>query len=120
MPLTAYETGILTNGTGDPNSPFYNSLSDWYAKGDTLEIRIPWQMLNFMAPSKGRIMDDFYAKKGFSPTGIQSVKAGVNSGSAAETIGMGNFNLKTWDMPAFRERLKQSYSIVKDKFASIN
>lgn len=33
---------------------------------------------------------------------------------------MGAFNLKTWDMPTYHERLKQSYYVLKAKFASIN
>ncbi len=119
IPFTAYETGMLTSGIADPTSAAYNSLSDWFVRGNTIEARIPWQLLNFMAPSIGQIMDDFYTPN-ISPNIVSSIQAGVSSSSASETIVMKNFPLKKWDMPTYHERLKKSYYIVKDKFLTIN
>lgn len=125
VPFTAYETGMLKNGIGDPDHSAYNSLSDWYADGDTLEIRIPWQLLNFRAPSIGEIMGDIYLRDDIYPNGglrgttVAEIKAGVGSGAAGETIAMGTFDLKKWDLPTYHERLKKSYYIMKDKFRSI-
>ncbi|HIJ95303.1 MAG TPA: family 2 glycosyl transferase [Desulfuromonadales bacterium] len=120
IPFTAYETGLLTNGIADPVSSSYNSLADWFVMGTTLEIRIPWQLLNFRAPSIGQIMDDFYTRSGFYSTQITSIQAGVNSTLAGETIALKDFTLKKWDMPTYHERLKQSYYTVKAKFLSLN
>lgn len=50
-PFGDVEVGDLLRGTSDPNDPNYNSKTMWQAKGDVLEIRIPWMLLGFSDPS---------------------------------------------------------------------
>jgi len=49
-----FETGLLTYGNANPDSPNFNSLADFICSGDDIEIRLPWQLLNFADPLKWR------------------------------------------------------------------
>ena len=55
-----FETGILTYGNANPKAKDYNSLADFIVSGDYVEIKLPWQLLNFADPSRMTIHDDYY------------------------------------------------------------
>ena len=42
----------MTFGNGNPYDADYNSVSDFYINGDEVEIRLPWQLLNFSNPAQ--------------------------------------------------------------------
>lgn len=111
-----FETGKLKYGNGNPNDPEYDSVSDFIINGDDLELRIPWQLLNFSNPSEMQIHDDYYENYGIENLGIREIYAGISSDSLqGSRIEMGKKKLKGWGKnPTYHERLKQSYYAVKE------
>lgn len=121
IPLSKYETGRLTFGDGNPKNDTFNSLTDFNAQGDNIEIRIPWELLNFMDPSTKSIMNDFY-NNGIKDTKIEGIYIGgihVANNKKISSDEMGYFSLNQWNNPSFHERLKPSYFILKDAFKNI-
>ena len=119
LPLSKYETGKLQFGNGNPKSSDYNSLADFTIKGNVVEIRIPWQLLNVMDPSTKMVMDDLHID-GIKPIKIEGISAGVGvleDKASAEKLEMNLYNLKEWETPIYHERLKPSYYILKDAFS---
>ncbi|UVI30986.1 family 2 glycosyl transferase [Paenibacillus spongiae] len=121
VPFTGYETGLLKYGIANPDSPDFNSLSDFYHNNGKVEIRIPWQLLNVMDPSKKYVIDDMYARgkitelkvKGMS-FGVEHIKQGMTKG--AQNLTMTEYDWKEWEHPTFHERLKPSYFILQQGF----
>ena len=112
-----YYTGKLTYGNSNPESDNYNSLSDFYYGDNFIELRIPWQLLNFYNPSKRQIHDDYYENYGVEPITIKSIYAGV--GLPNESITLGEYKLKGWKKVNVTERLKESYEIIKEYWGGI-
>ena len=111
--VTRVNTGKLTYGNGNPNSKEYNSLSDYYSSGNQIEIRIPWQLLNFSDPTKMKIHDDYYEKYGVESYEIDKIQLGLGDGS--KTISLKEYKLEKKKQEAsYHERLKKSYQIIKD------
>jgi hypothetical protein len=50
-PFRDADVGKLERGTSDPSKPDYTSKAMWQAKGNVLEVRIPWMLLGFSDPS---------------------------------------------------------------------
>ncbi|NLU08297.1 MAG: family 2 glycosyl transferase [Clostridiales bacterium] len=122
LPLEKYETGKLTLGDGNPQHDNYNSLTDYSVNKNTVEIRIPWQLLNVMDPSTKTIMDDFYNKKVISPMKINGLYIGgilTKNNTAIENSNMKFYSWKKWNVPTYHERLKPSYDILKKAFKSM-
>ncbi|MBP3468180.1 MAG: hypothetical protein J6K26_01525 [Lachnospiraceae bacterium] len=81
-----------------------------------MEIKIPWQLLNFADPSTMRIHDDYYECHGVEYLSIDSINVGVGDGSTI--IEMSSFPLKKLgDNPEYHERLKESYYILQEEWA---
>lgn len=116
-PFEAFDTGMLHFGCGDPASEEYDSLSDLCAEGDTVELRIPWMMLNIMDPSSKQAAGDFYTQDEIAPVTVEGVSLGVCRDGARETVPMALYTWENWDMPDSHERLKQSYYILQAYFA---
>jgi len=106
-------TGKLTYGNANPSAKTYHSQADFYEKDNQLEIRIPWQILNFSNPSNNQIHDDYYYKYyGVKNMKIDKMYLGVGTGN--EKISMKKLPLKGWKRNAtYHERLKKSYYIVQ-------
>lgn len=121
LPLQKYETGKLMFGIANPNSNEFNSLADFYVKGDTIEIRIPWQLLNIMDPSSKMVMDDLYQNNGIKATKCDGFYVGTALKKDNNIIytSFNKYNWQEWDMPKYHERLKKSYYILKDAFKNI-
>ena len=111
-----FETGKLTYGNGNPEHIDYNSVSDFIVQGDFIEIRLPWQLLNFSNPSKMQIHDDYYQNYGIENIGIDHISVGIGSDvSLKERIEMNEVALKGWGKnPTYHERLKQSYYLMQE------
>lgn len=114
-----FETGRLTFGNGNPYSEDYNSVSDFIVKGNEIEIRLPWQLLNFSNPAEQQVHDDYYENYGIENLKIDSIYAGLGSSEDKGTrIRMGEMPLVGWGKnPEYHERLKQSYYAVKEIWA---
>lgn len=114
-----FETGKLTYGNGNPDSPDFHSISDFIWKDNELELRLPWGLLNFSDPSGMKIHDDYYDNYGIENLSIDEISAGIGAAGDGERIGMNAFRLKGWGKkPTSHERLKQSYYMVQDMWAS--
>ena len=55
-----YETGKLTYGDANPSHDDFDSLADFCYGDGFVEVKIPWQLLNFSNPSEMQIHDDYY------------------------------------------------------------
>lgn len=115
--IETYETGKLTYGNADPASDTFDSLADFCAGDGFVEIRLPWQLLNFADPSTMRIHDDYYECYGVEYLSIDSIRVGVGDGT--ETIQMAHFPMKRLGRtPQYHERLKESYYILQDHWTT--
>ena len=109
-----YETGKLLYGNANPESKEFNSLADFCANGDYIEIKLPWQIMNFADPSKMEIHDDYYdGNYGIEYINIDKMYAGIGTGN--ERIELCQIKLYGWrNKVTYHERLKSSYYIMKD------
>ncbi len=111
-PAVTYDTGKLLHGNANPDSKDYNSIADFMIQGDDIEIRLPWQLLNFSDPSNMKIHDDYYENYGIEELGIDKMYVGIGTGE--ETISMKKIPLKGWKRNVtYHERLKKSYDMIK-------
>ncbi|MBR2916461.1 MAG: hypothetical protein IKC07_02525, partial [Clostridia bacterium] len=110
----SYETGQLLYGNANPKSPDFNSLADFISKGDYIEIKLPWQLLNFADPSKMQIHDDYYdGNFGIEYISIDKMYAGIGKGE--ERTELKAVKLKGWgNKVTYHERLKSSYYIMQN------
>lgn len=131
IPFSAYETGKLRKGNSNPDSKDYDSLADYFVneKERVIEVRIPWLLLNFKDPSQREVMGDFYKNGSEASEKIDGVNVGVvfakNDGTVTDSLpaldnnklsNMETYTWKTWNVPKYKERLKESYYIVKKAF----
>lgn len=117
-----YETGLLTYGNANPASPDFNSLADFIFSGEYIEIKIPWQLLNFANPSEMKIHDDYYEHYGIEYLTVSELYIGVGRSSDADArIGMDAFSLEPWGKKVtYHERLKASYYKIRDYWLSLD
>lgn len=110
--LELWETGLLHYGCGDPLDPRFDSLSDFCFGEDVIEVRIPWQLLNFSDPSEGLIHLDYYKEYGVASKSIRHFWIGLSQGE--DDVRMSMVKLHKWgENPLWHERLKQSYYVVQ-------
>ncbi len=116
-----FETGKLRYGNANPDAEDFDSLSDFIFSGDYVEIRIPWQLLNFSNPSEMMIHDDYYECYGIENLNIDKMYVGIGSSENAEyRLKMSPFALKGWGKTVtYHERLKKSYYMLKDYWTSL-
>ncbi len=110
----SYETGKLLYGNANPKSPDFNSLADFCSNGDYIEIKLPWQLMNFADPSKMLIHDDYYdGNYGIEYISINKMYAGIGTGN--DRIALNEIKLKGWkNKVTYHERLKSSYYIMQN------
>lgn len=114
-----YESGLLQYGIGDPNYKNFNSLADFYCKNNTIEIRIPWYLLNVQNSTIGARLNDFYKDKEIYTEKIESIKIGVTKGQK-EDISLYDIGYKAKEKSTYHTRLKKSYDIIKNGLKAIN
>ncbi len=114
MTSQVFHTGRLRYGNANPESEDFDSLADFCLSGDYIEIKLPWQLLNFADPSRMMIHDDYYSGNyGVKHIKIDGINIGVGSGNTR--IPMDYAKLEGWgNNPTYHERLKKSYYIMKD------
>jgi hypothetical protein len=109
--------GLLHHGTSDPNDPAYDSRATWFAAGQTIEIRIPWQAIGFADPSTHRVFD--VAPDGtFEYRTIDSMAIAVTLGSEAfETTG---YEWEDWNRVSYTERVKAGSGVFAAKVIELS
>ena len=120
-PAEVYETGLLFYGNANPDSPDFNSLADFICQGDDIELKLPWQILNFADPARMEIHDDYYdGNYGVAYQFINQLYAGIGTGTEAGRIHLAPLALAGWGNQAtYHERLKSSYSMLQDLWAKL-
>lgn len=109
-----YETGDLAYGNANPAAPDYDSLADFIFAGDYVELKLPWQLLNFSDPSRMTIHDDYYENYGVDYITIDTMHLGLTDGAAQERTPLYPAALKGWgNTVSYHERLKPSYYILQ-------
>ena len=113
--VVLFETGKLVHGSANPEDPEYNSLADFCRRGDDIEVRLPWQLLNFADPSLMQIHDDYYRHYGVSYMTIDRLRAGVSDGADGRRFASAVLPLSGWgNRVTCHERLKRSYEMVRE------
>ena len=117
-----YETGVLRHGNANPDSEDFDSLADFCYTDHGVEIRIPWQLLNFANPSEMMIHDDYYENYGVEYIHIDEMYVGMAAGNATEyRIPMASLPLEGWGKTVtYHERLKESYYILQEYWAGLD
>jgi len=140
VPFDAVETGQLTYGNGDPASPAYNSLTDVHIDTSTrtIEVRIPWILLNVADPSTKRRIASAWSD-GLDTISFESVTVGAATyrptadgqaqaidgptnlahtvpGTVDGTVETTTYEWETWDQLGYTERLKESYYVLQDRW----
>lgn len=116
----AVETGRLIHGNSNPSSNGFNSISDFYLGQDYIEVRIPWGLLNFMDPSTKQIHDDYFDTFDMTPLSIDNIYIGVTVKEGDRTINRLDakpYKWKQWTQPTYHERLKLSYTLLKEELS---
>ena len=115
--IKTYETGKLTYGNANPSAQDFNSLADFCSGDGFVEIKLPWQLLNFSDPSEMKIHDDYYERYGVEYIKINEMNVGVGDGT--KLIELEPFKLeKLGRNPKYHERLKESYYMLKEYWTS--
>lgn len=130
IPFTAYETGKLREGNGNPEAENYDSLADYtLTDTGTLELRIPWLLLQFRDPSQKEIMGNIAEKTISVADFIDEIGIGILFVDANKQVTMSyparegatistlkGYTWENWDLPQSEERPKASYRILKETF----
>ena len=89
--------------------------------GDYVEIRIPWELLNFSDPSNMMIHDDYYECYGIENYHIDEMYVGVTDVQhKGWRTPMEAFALEGWGKDVtYHERLKRSYYMLKDYWTGL-
>lgn len=113
-----FETGKLKYGNANPESENFDSLADFISNGDYVEIKIPWQLLNFSDPSRMSIHDDYYEQYGIDYISIDSMDVGISDGTDEHRIPASPVELDGWgNHVTYHERPKRSYYLLKEYWA---
>ena len=110
-----FETGKLKYGNANPKSPDFDSLADFMECGDYIEIKLPWQLLNFADPSRMKIHDDYYdGNYGIEYIQIDEMFVGIAAVGDSRRVPFSSVPLQGWgNKVTYHERLKSSYYILQ-------
>lgn len=111
--LPSFPTGILRKGINQAGITQLDSQTDVVFGEKLIEVRIPWQLLNFSNPAAKRIHDDYMKHYGVKEVDADMIALGWGPAQSHEMIPMEDYPLPSWERPKVRPFLKASYSIVK-------
>ena len=111
--------GRLKAGNTNPASPLYDSNADFCIGQDAVEIRIPWQLLNFTDPSRSTVADALTEGR-LTGRKIRRIRLAAALEAGEQTLTLAPWELTGWEKPRWHERLKQSYYILQDALESVN
>lgn len=111
---SSFETGKLKYGNANPSTENFDSLADFAQSGDYIEVKLPWQLLNFSDPSKMEILDDYYdGNYGIKFINIDKMNVGIMTEDSV-SCSLEEFKLKGWgNKVTYHERLKSSYYMMQ-------
>lgn len=114
-----FETGKLKYGNADPQSSAFDSLADFMECGEYIEIKLPWQLLNFADPSRMMIHDDYYnGNYGIEYIKIEEINIGIAEAGDSERVPFSPVAMKGWgNKVTYHERLKSSYYILQQRWS---
>lgn len=114
LPVQKSETGLLHFGKVDVDDDIGDVLTDFYYKKHVFEVRIPWGLLGFSAPSVKEI--------NYSSKNTTLKVDGINIGyiSANKNIGEKQFKWDSWEHASYRHHLRQSYYILQEYLETID
>ena len=117
-----FETGKLRYGNANPESADFDSLADFICSGDYIEIKLPWQLLNFADPSRMMIHDDYYnGNYGIEYFHIDQMFLGITGEVSNTRVPFSPVALKGWgNRVTYHERLKSSYYILQQLWTKGN
>ena len=133
IPFSYYETGKLKEGNGNPASKDYNSLVDYNInkKENTIELRVPWLLLNFKDPSTKEIMGNISNKNLSASKKVDGIQIGIaymsKQGELLDSFPkvenkiiptFKQYSWVNWNLPKSTYRLKESYYILQKKFTA--
>lgn len=119
IPFEEIDIGLLVHGNSDPDSSEFNSLADFYVEKNILEIRIPWMMLGFTDPSSHQVWsfpyrEDLRYFTAFTSTGLNmEILITDKNNEQLKKLPILAYNWKSWDVPTYHERRKQSYYLLQ-------
>ena len=114
-PAEVYETGLLRYGNANPEGENFDSQADFICSGDYIELKLPWQLLNFADPSRMAIHDDYYSGHyGIDYIAIDTMYLGLSAASRNRRISLCPVHMEGWgNKVTYHERLKPSYYILQ-------
>lgn len=120
-PAEVYETGALRYGNANPAAPEFDSLADFMYGDGWLELKLPWQLLNFANPSEMKIHDDYYLHYGVEYISIDQLFVGIAGGLDTQNrIRLSPLPLSGWGRRVtYHERLKDSYYEIQQYWQSL-
>lgn len=114
-----FETGLLREGDGNPAHEGYDSLADYRFGRDFVEVRLPWQLLNFSSPSEMLVHDDYYERYGVENLAIKGIGIGAVQNAEGALVSLADVPLEGWGtQPEYHERLKASYYALQEVWTS--
>ncbi|HEL0577193.1 TPA: hypothetical protein TU245_000228 [Streptococcus equi subsp. zooepidemicus] len=111
--LKRYPTGQLKKGNGNRGSAHFDSQTDISFGERLIELRLPWQLLNFSDPASNKIHDDYFEHYGVEELAIEAIAIGFAPLKESKVIAMVEYPLLSWERPRVREVLKTSYQQVQ-------
>jgi len=122
IPEKRFDASLMRQGAFDESGNL------WYAEGNSIHVRIPWNRLNVTDPSSRNVLND---TRNIGAPGTDVLKTAITDGfvfdarvlNAKNGTEAGRLNPNTaspyiwqgWEEPPpYRERIKKSYTIVRD------
>lgn len=112
-----------------------NSYNNWYIQASKIFIRIPWTRINYTDPSSMTVLHDnshrisperdqlnTVVSDGILVSGLLidlSDKRIIDGVGVFELVDDEAFRWENWDIPVYKERLKESYYIIKEYFSRL-
>jgi tetratricopeptide (TPR) repeat protein len=137
IPSTVLDIGTLRAGTTDRAAPDYDDRAEWMKDpgGGTIELRIPWGLINVTDPSSRSVLSTGHGEPGgyaateglrFAVAAFRSAPGGAAlaaDGPAVAVLpaadaqgvvdGLPLYAWPTWEQPTFHTYRKLSYEIVQ-------
>jgi len=132
FPARRHDRSTLRYGSTDPTALDRDDLADWYVdpEGRSIELRLPWALLNVGDPSSRRVIHEEAAREGPVETivtdgfrfhllaleeesGRWHVADRLPRTEGAALADFPHYTWPTWDEPTYHLAPKESYSVLQ-------